>query len=289
MRGDIGEKQRSATTRQELARIETETVQLENKRRADMADSAATLRVKQASAEQVAKLAEIEARQTTSVRDTEAETLVNQKKAQLEVEKLRTVQLAQAQVQAEAKVREAQGEAEAQMKAADAKLYKEMREADAIKARYEATSAGLFKMKEAVGGTPDAFLQFLMIDRQVYTQLAEKNAAAVAGMQPKITVWTTGPSGGGGGGAGGGSNPMGASTPAGAAIADVYRMLPPLASTIAEQTGIRPPSWLVNLPEAGPAGAAGAGAAGKVVEAAAAEVAVPAAATAAAGGARQLK
>jgi len=43
-------------------------------------------------------------------------------------------------------------------------------------------------------------------------------------------------------------------------LASVYKMLPPLATTVAEQTGIKPPSWLLQMPDSpGPTAVGGAG------------------------------
>ena len=53
-------------------------------------------------------------------------------------------------------------------------------------------------------------------------------------LAPKISVWDTG--------AGGGpSDPL-------AAVRNLYSSLPPLLDTVQQQTGITPPSWLVNMP-----------------------------------------
>lgn len=65
---------------------------------------------------------------------------------------------------------------------------------------------------------------------------------AVRGMNPKITIWTTGSEGGAGGVGGAAGGPGGVR-----ALADIYKMLPPLATTVAEQTGIRPPSWMLDM------------------------------------------
>lgn len=56
-------------------------------------------------------------------------------------------------------------------------------------------------------------------------------------MAPKMTIWNTGSAAGSGeGGAGNGAD-------AAAAIRNTYQMLPPLMSTINEQTGITLPEW----------------------------------------------
>lgn len=91
-----------------------------------------------------------------------------------------------------------------------------------------------------VFGGPQGLLQFLMLDRNGYEQLALANAKAVQGLAPKITVWNTGDqssssSGGDVGGVG--------------AIRNIFQSLPPLLSTIGDQTGIQPPGWLAQMPQ----------------------------------------
>ena len=80
----------------------------------------------------------------------------------------------------------------------------------------------------------------MMINNGMFQDIAKTNAEAIKGLQPKISVWT---SGGGGGGADGGS--------AMAEVANVYRSLPPLFKTVQEQTGMVPPTWLGTLKDNG--------------------------------------
>jgi len=121
-------------------------------------------------------------------------------------------------------------EADAIIKQADAMLYQKQKEAEANLAVLKAQADGI---KEIVGafGSPQAALQYLMIDRGVFSDLAAKNAAAVQGLNPKITVWNTGND-----------------TASGNPIADIFKSLPPLLTTIQDQTGIAPPQWLAQVP-----------------------------------------
>lgn len=103
----------------------------------------------------------------------------------------------------------------------------------------KAQAEGIKEIVDAFG-SPQTALQYLMIDRGVYSDLASKNAAAIQGLNPKITVWNTGSDTGSAG------NP----------IADIFKSLPPLLTTIQDQTGITPPQWLAQVPAAGVVGAA---------------------------------
>jgi len=89
-------------------------------------------------------------------------------------------------------------------------------------------------MAEVFGG-PQGFLQYLMIQSGTYERLAKANGAAISGLQPKITVWNTGSGD--------------ASQDTTAPIRNLMQSLPPLFSTIHEQTGISPPTWMAQLPQ----------------------------------------
>lgn len=57
-------------------------------------------------------------------------------------------------------------------------------------------------------GRPAGLLQYMMIEKGTYVELAMANAAAIQGLNPKISVWNTG----GAGGAEGGAAPSGVDT-----------------------------------------------------------------------------
>lgn len=89
-------------------------------------------------------------------------------------------------------------------------------------------------MVDTLGG-PQGFLQLKMIESGMYERLAKANAVAVNGMQPKITTWNTGSAAG--------------EADAAAPIRNILQSLPPLFSTIHEQTGIAPPNWIAQMPQ----------------------------------------
>ena len=86
-------------------------------------------------------------------------------------------------------------------------------------------------------------MQYLMLTNGTYETLANANAAAINGLQPKITVWNTGDNNAAGNGS---SNDSGLG-----AIRNIMQALPPMLSTINDQTGIAPPNWLAKMPENG--------------------------------------
>lgn len=75
----------------------------------------------------------------------------------------------------------------AALKDADAKMQAQIKEAEGMSAL-----AGAYgKMAQAFGG-PAGLLQYMMIKDGTFVSLANANANAVRGMQPKISVWNTG-------------------------------------------------------------------------------------------------
>jgi flotillin len=96
-----------------------------------------------------------------------------------------------------------------EQKAADAHAYKVQieiearflaaaKDADALLVRQQKEAAGMSAMagaytdlSRAFGG-PASFIQYLAIEKGIYTQLAKANADAVRGLNPKMTIWNTG-------------------------------------------------------------------------------------------------
>jgi flotillin len=124
------------------------------------------------------------------------------------------------------------------------KMAKQM-EADAHFYAQEREAQGLTEMAKAYGemgkvlGGPQGLMQYMMLQSNTYERLANANAKAINGLQPKISVWHTGNQAGA---EGGGADPS-------APIRNLFQNLPPLLSTINDQTGITPPQWLVGMPQ----------------------------------------
>ena len=114
------------------------------------------------------------------------------------------------------------------VKGADAAFYAAKKEAEGI-----AEKAKAYESMAAVLGGPQGLLQYMMLQSNTYEKLAKANAQAINGLQPKITVWNTGDQAGG--------------EDMGRPIRNILQSLPPLLSTINEQTGIAPPSWLAQM------------------------------------------
>lgn len=232
-------------------------------------------------------LARINAKRQAEARDAELNTDVEKKKAIMELERLRATTVTQAiiakessqqradadlyseQKTAEGKKFSEQADAEAaafrlikdaeagqqakeleaeanymvEKRAAEAEFFKREREAEALLITKQKEAEGLSCMAKAYGdlasvlGGPQGLMQYLMLQNNTYERLANANAQAIKGLQPKINVWNTGAQG------------DGAMADPTAPIRNLFQSLPPLLSTIHDQTGMAPPSWLAQMPQ----------------------------------------
>ncbi|CZS96075.1 hypothetical protein WAI453_009735 [Rhynchosporium graminicola] len=127
---------------------------------------------------------------------------------------------------------EAEARFHAASKDAEANLIRQQREAAGLSAM-----AGAYSDLSAAFGGPAGLIQYMMIEKGVYQELAQANADAVRGLNPKMTIWNTGNQAGGS--VEGGQGGQGGID----SIRNMYQMLPPLMSTIHEQTGVTMPEW----------------------------------------------
>ncbi|KAK6119721.1 hypothetical protein DH2020_046540 [Rehmannia glutinosa] len=254
--------QRIGEGKKEEIKVRTDVKVYENQKEAEVAEANAELAKKKAGWAKEAQVAEVEANKAVALRDAELQKEVEQMNALTRTEKLKAEFLSKASVEYETKVQEANWELYKKQKAAEAYLYEKEKEAQAQKAAAEATfygrkqivdgelyakqkeAEGLIALAEAqgtyirtlldaVGGNYAALRDYLMISGGMYQEVAKINAEAVRGLQPKISIWTSG-------GQEGGDGAM-------KEVAGVYKMLPPLFKTVHEQTGMLPPVWMGSL------------------------------------------
>lgn len=144
------------------------------------------------------------------------------------------------QQQAEAEKATAEAAFYTRQQAADADLYSKKKEAEGIVALAQAQGFYLSTLLKALDGNYASLRDYMMINSGTFQEMARINAQAVQGMQPKISIWSSGSGGAtleGGSGSGGSMRD----------VAEVYSMLPPLLKTVHEQTGMLPPTWLATL------------------------------------------
>ncbi|KAG6017789.1 hypothetical protein E4U43_008666 [Claviceps pusilla] len=269
LRGNVGEAQRKGEQDREIAKINAETAVQKTERDIERAQAEAQLNTRQTMLNRDVDIARVEAQRALESKDEELKKQVELKRAAAEVERLRARDVVKATIARESKQQAADAAAyevaadararqEANQRMADADVYKTRvdAEADNYAAQKHAEARAISQIKEAEGiaamadayaklstafGGPAGLIQYMMIEKGTYIELAKANAEAIRGLQPKISVWNTG--GGNGSNGHNGSGEMGGGGDAAAAMRNVYQMLPPLMTTIQEQTGITLPEW----------------------------------------------
>ena len=290
LRGNVGEAQRKGEQDREIAKINAETAVQKTERDIERASAEAQLDTKRTALTRDVDIAKVTARRVLEAKDEDLKKEVEVKRALAEMERLRATDVVKATISRESKQQAADAAAyeveadarahqEASQRKADAAAYQTKVSADAqadasfmtttkntdaaayktrndaeawnFAAQQRAEAELVQKLKEAEGisamadaygklsnafGGPSGLLQYMMIEKGTYVQLAKANAEAVRGMAPKVSVWQTG---------------QGQGNDAVDTMRNVYQMLPPLMTTINEQTGITLPEWQFGKMNAG--------------------------------------
>ena len=228
--GNVGSKEREGETRQQVATIEASAALVENSRQQDIIKSSAELEKIRAEQDLIIAQAKIRAEQEALSLKMTLERDVESKRLEMETERQRAEELSKARVQAEKSIKEAQGDADSRKIRAEAELFAKQKEAEGIQALYEAQARGLEQVVGAFGGDSRALLSYTMLEKGIYEKLAQSNAEAIRGLNPKITVWTDNP-----------ANSMDT-------ISKLGKTLIPMMDTIQEQTGYALPDWAIKKP-----------------------------------------
>jgi flotillin len=248
-RGDVGAKEREGETRQKTSIIESDTTLVENQRRQEILKSNAELEKIRAEQNLIITQAKIRSENEALLTKMSMEKEVEIKRSVMELEKQRASELSTTQVKAEMEAKEAEGKANSQkiltdasfytvqkdaeaklfsnQKEAEALMYLKLKEAEGISAVYTAQAEGFKKLIDSFGGNPQALISYTMMDKGIYEKLAESNAKAIQGLNPKITVWTHDASKG-----------MDS-------IQNLAKGIIPMLATIEDQTGYKLPDWVI--------------------------------------------
>lgn len=210
--GDIGKKIREAETRQEISKLETTTVRLENEQRETMAASNAALAEAVAESGRRESVAKIEADAMAQTREQELQIQIEEAR-RLQMEKsLQASILVQNEVEARALVVKAEGEQEAKIKTAmgeseSIKLVAQARadeqrlmlEANAegelamLKAKAEgelamlqARAVGTGEFVKSCNSDPALIREVLWVQNEIPQEIAKQNANAVQNLNPQI-------------------------------------------------------------------------------------------------------
>jgi len=226
-KGNIGAKERESETRQRVSIVEAEAALIENERQQAIIKSVAEMEKTKAEQQQIIQQAKIRAEQEAEALKMELLKQVETKRQEMELEKQRAVELTKSKVSAETTIKEAEGRAHSQKLLADAQLYSKQKEAEGLLATYQAQAEGLQKVVSSFGGDARALLSYTMLEKGVYEKLADANAKAIQGLNPKITVWTHDPK------------------QSLDVVQNLGKSLVPLLDTIKDQTGYSLPEWMV--------------------------------------------
>lgn len=255
-------KEQAALATQQELKVDAQTKIFQNSKQAEIAEADAALATKSAMCTQQAQVAKLEADMRAAIREVELQKELELRRVEAETERLRAAHLAPAVVTyeaakqaadaalyenqraADATAYEQKCAAQSRQLAADAALYATMREADAklytckqeasgLVAMANAQAAYVRTMLDAFHGDAAALHDYLLLDRGVYQEMGRINADAIQGLAPKISIWSTGDT---------------SSDSAMHEMSNVFKTIPPLFTTIRDQTGVSPLPWLASLP-----------------------------------------
>ncbi len=234
--GDIGEKQREVITRKEKSVLEADAKETETTQNQKMSDYSKDLAITNTTNEQLIELAKIEAHKTTEMKRIEVESELNKRKQEQELERLRTEQIVHATAEAEAQIKKAEADASATKIKAEAQFYAKSKEADGLKAVLEASAMGLGKIYDISQANPELASFYLALEKGIFNHdglfsvIADKQAMAIKGLEPKINIWSTGQN----------------SNSYSDVITDLAKSVPPIIDAIQQQTNIKLPNFFAN-------------------------------------------
>jgi flotillin len=131
MRGEIGEKEKQGRTKQEISKIDAATAVLETERQGEKASAEAQLTTKRTELDMNINLAKIKAKRMAEQRDTELQKEVETKRAEMELERLRAIDVTKSKIAKETSMQNADATYYGQVKGADGSAYKVQKEAEA--------------------------------------------------------------------------------------------------------------------------------------------------------------
>jgi flotillin len=150
---DIGVKQRELETRKQVAQYEAEAIEKENETKRKIIESNTALEIVKANTTKEISLANIESEKTALMREVDLQKEVDQRRIAQETERMRSVELSKAIVQAEKTIKISEGDKRSKEIDAEANLFQKQKEAEALLFQKQRDAEGnLFQqMKEAEG------------------------------------------------------------------------------------------------------------------------------------------
>lgn len=220
-----GVKENEVTMKIELSKLESDKTLGENLQNETMVKSNAKLSIikleqdklintSKVQTEQEVQMIKIKLEKEIEFVSIELEEKNNKAKFKSNIEQIKSKKLAETTVEADSiKIQ------------TDANFYQKQKEAEGIQLLYKAQAEGLKELKNMFGDN-ESLLKYLMIKDNQLTKLAEINGKAIQGLNPKITIWNTSTNEENNGGF---TN----------VISNIIKSVPPLLSTVEDQTGIK--------------------------------------------------
>jgi flotillin len=233
-KGAIGQAQKESETRITTANITSRTIIAENEQKQTVLNSNTQFQLAQIEQETRLKMSRVTQDQEIQKKNLDLERQVEEVRQQKRLEELRASKGTDAQIAYEIVQKETDAEVYKQQKIAEARLYNQLKEAEGITLLANSQKKALEEYAK-VFKDDHSLLTYAMMERGLFTEMAEVNAKAINGLNPQITVWNTGA-------AGEGSDPFGS-------FRSIFQAIPPVLSTVQAQTGIQPPSWMGTVPQ----------------------------------------
>lgn len=230
--GNIGAKLREGVTRQEVARIESETKLIENEKLQQILTSNAQLEKLKQEQDLIMKNAKIESEGKSQILGQQYDREIQERRLEAETQKKRAEELSIVRVQAEMTIKNAEAEAESKRIIANANLYAKEQEAKGIQAIFQAQAEGAKFLVQSFNNDTNSLNKYLMIEKGTYEKLFQSSAESIKNLNPNITIWSKD------------------SNEAFSSISDLAKTMVPLMDTIEKQTGYVPPEWLIKKKEA---------------------------------------
>lgn len=286
-RGEIGVQENEGLTKQQISKIEADTAILETQRGKDKAAAQASLAIKTAELEAEVALTKIRAKRAQEARDAELQKDVEIKRAEMELERLRALDVTKAQIAKESSGQNADASHYLAVRNADAKLYAQEKavEAAVFEAQKKADNQHYAVIKSAeaafIESQKKAEARFYQLTKEAEAAATSKKLEAEAVTEMAKAYQELAKAFGGSDGllkylmiergvysdlakqsaaavqglqpkinvwnTGGGGEGSSAGDPM-APIRGLFTGLPPMLAAVHEQTGMAPPAWMMQMP-----------------------------------------
>lgn len=190
--GQIGVKQNEAETRMRNSEQEAAAKLIENEQMQKIIESTTLLEMSKADNDRKQKIAQYTADISSEQHKVELMKTLAEKQKEQELETLKATVLTKTIIEAEQSIKEAEGKAKAIEIIANANLYKQQKEAEGLQYLMDSQSNGLNKIMLSCQSNPHLVMFYLGKDG-LLKDVVNSQANAVAGMQPKVNIWNTGP------------------------------------------------------------------------------------------------